>query len=134
MFKINLANKGFCLKGLLMCNLQTILQYWQFSDYRDTDNSHLSFLLTQQLQEWCAEFPDISQTLTWVFQCCSKIQQFLFLLEFLFCQIPFLLTVSPSATGAATEASLELLCQFYSNIPTIASLLLKQFPTLKLPL
>lgn len=29
-FKINTANQGFCLKGLLRCSVQAILQYWQF--------------------------------------------------------------------------------------------------------
>lgn len=47
--KISSANQGFYLKGLLMCNWQTILQYWQFFDYGDLDHLHLSFLLTQQL-------------------------------------------------------------------------------------
>jgi hypothetical protein len=35
-FKINLINLGFWLEGLLMCNLQTILQNWQFSDCANT--------------------------------------------------------------------------------------------------
>lgn len=49
-----------------------------------------------------------------------------FLLELLFCQIPYSPTEIPSATCAVTEeASLKLLCQFYFNVQIIASLFLK---------
>lgn len=49
-----------------------------------------------------------------------------FLLELLFCQIPYSPTETPSATCAVTEeASLKLLCQFYFNVQIIASLFLK---------
>lgn len=44
-----------------------------------------------------------------------------FLLELLFCQIPYSPTETPSATCAVTEeASLKLLCQFYFNVQIIA--------------
>lgn len=45
-FRINLTNQSFFLKGLLMCRLQNILQNWQFSNCGDRDNPYPFFVLS----------------------------------------------------------------------------------------
>ena len=116
-----------------MYNLQIILYSWQFSDYGDTDSSHLSFLLTQQLSKWCAEFSGISQTLTRVFQGCSKIWPFLLLFESLVCQVPFLLAESPSAAGAANRSFAETLLSVLFQLPNVCQFTFEAISSLKAP-
>lgn len=53
-----------------------------------------------------------------------------FLLEFLYCQIPSLLTETPSVISATTKASLKLLVSF---IPTLKQLLILKAYSLPKP-